>query len=128
MKNMTKEQLVEVKLIASFMGLKQSDRLYKDHFTYVGDDIIKAGLPFSNGIMGNCMDNLPFSSDWNWLMAVADKIESLNFEVAIRGITVTIYSTTDKNPYFQPHSVCSTKIESTYKAIVEFINWYNKTN
>ena len=113
---MTKEQLAEVKLIASFMGLEQSDRLYKDHFTYVGDDIVKSGLPF-NSIMGNCMDHLPFSSDWNWLMTVVEKIfelEDINHDECENLIGEITFSLVDVD------------IKDTYNAVVEFINWYNE--
>jgi len=114
-------------LIASFMGLQESERLCKNSPTYVGDDIVKAGLPFIGGIMGNCMNDLPFNSSWDWLMPVVERIESIDFVVAIRTNTVSICNNSGNDLYFQ-NSVCETKIKSLYEAIIKFINWHNKTH
>ncbi len=46
---------------------------------------------------------IKFNSDWNWLMPVVEQIENLGFEFTI----------TD------------TSIETTYKAVVQFIKEYN---
>ena len=73
------------------------------------------------------LDCTKYDTDWSWLMEVVEKIENLNFEVIIRGCSVTVVSNTDKHPYFQPHSVELTKKESIYDACVTFIKWYNKT-
>lgn len=79
-----------------------------------------------------------FHSDWNWLMEVIEKVEDLDtnpdllptwsikpFSVKIeayatqievdRGKTETIFS------YFQNDD----KFTNTYKALLEFIKWYN---
>jgi len=111
-----KAQKENTKLIAEFMGLKKSDRLYKDHFTYVGDDIKKAGFPFTS-IMGNCMDELPFETSWDWLMPVVDKICNICF--------ADTEQKTAAPEYFYKIRDCVPYIHQTYKAVIEFIKYYN---
>jgi len=74
-----------------------------------------------------------FHKDWNWLMEVVDKIESLNdgaYDVNIlkNGTEIINYSETT----IVISNVCNisyeNKIEHTYSAVVEFIKWYNEQN
>lgn len=105
------------KLIASFLGWEKdtedsyilpdnlSDPFYKIDTRYI----------------------LEFDTDWNWLMEVVDKIESLGY-----GFNITIGDAT----VLQNHSaIYSTliyridgtkKLEAVYKTCVEFIKWYNQ--
>lgn len=82
---------------------------------------------------------LEFHSDWNWLMEVVEKIESIKdsyhgrFGVYISSNSCTIQSTNFKphkpisnRPHYYDNVVLNTKIESTYNAIIRFINFYNK--
>ena len=82
---------------------------------------------------------LDFNNDWNWLMAVVDKIESIKdsyhgrFGVYISSNSCTIQSTNfrpDKPisnpPHYYDNLVLNNKIESTYYSIINFINFYNK--
>ena len=76
---------------------------------------------------------MKFHKDWNWLISVVEKIESLEF--------------IDREGRFNISSVCfdenyttfiidgtkgiiqvegETKIEAVYNAVVEFIKWYNQ--
>lgn len=71
------------------------------------------------------VESMHYHDDWLFLMPVVEKIERLDFQVSIRGCSVTIYSTSDKHPYFQPHSVTKSKLESTYRAVIKFLEWYN---
>lgn len=111
------------KLIAEFMGFKQksytpeSEKLWCDN---------KHGLP---------VGELKFHTSWDWLMPVVEKISKLkigdgietveyahprtfgmvkqetgNFMVRLNGFTV--------------HE-SETLLESTYKAVIEFIKYYN---
>ena len=83
--------------------------------------------------------DLIFHSDWNWLMKVVEKIESVKdsyhgrFGVYISSNSCTIQSTnfrSDKpiaNPsYYYDDVIFNSKLESTYNAVVRFINFYNK--
>jgi hypothetical protein len=62
-----------------------------------------------------------FDTDWNWLMQVVEKIESL-------GCRVEIINSTSKIEPIITHSEYITKIEAVYNACVEFVKWYNEQN
>ena len=65
---------------------------------------------------------LEFHSDWNWLMVVVEKIESIKgTQIFINGISCEIMF---KGKIISKHF--NTKIEAVYNAVVEFIKWYNK--
>lgn len=63
--------------------------------------------------------NMKFNKDWNWLMPTIEKIQNIK--------------TINTNGYevwrFKLHAtLCEADIKTTYKAVVEFIRWYNKQN
>lgn len=79
---------------------------------------------------------LCYHSDWNWLMQVVEKIESLEdlerFEITTFNVSIQYYETREKrfdyNLYFSTielNSKVIPKIEAVYNACVEFIKWYN---
>jgi hypothetical protein len=63
------------------------------------------------------LKSLKYHESWDWLMTVVDKIDSLGFPVMIYHDQCVI------------KSICtvhlSKRINSVYKAVVEFIKWYN---
>ena len=68
--------------------------------------------------------DLKFHKDWNWLMEVVEKIESIGFtfetkknwaRITRKGENIILRWEEDK-----------TKIEAVYNACIEFIKWYNK--
>ena len=63
------------------------------------------------------MGYFEYHESWDWLMPVVDKIENLKYSVEIVGNYCKI-----------SHIQCSqhSKILATYKAIAEFIKWYNE--
>lgn len=62
---------------------------------------------------------------WSWLMPVVDKIESLGFSCTIMCDNCLIKNThTYKKKIFRTSILGKTKIEATYTAIVEFIQWH----
>lgn len=73
-----------------------------------------------------------FNKDWNWLMEVVDKIESTIDEKNNGFFYVEIYTTLCiifNNGNYLNEIVSAegkTKLEATYKAVVEFINYYNE--
>lgn len=89
------------------------------------------------------LDKLKFHSNWNWLMEVVEKIESLDFNVSIfrhqnkqlccisipildgqdEGIELVKEVTGEK---FSLDISGANKIETVYTACVEFIKWYNE--
>lgn len=122
------------KLIAKFMGDK----------TYVRDtDGYSKPLSVFNS------KELSFDTDWNWLMLVVDKIESL--QVTIRAISnfnpfqnknyheVIVEkekgelskSKTSFNSFgyvYKHHSNGLKRIDCYFESVVEFIKWYNLNN
>ena len=61
------------------------------------------------------MDELQFHTSWDWLMPVVEKILDISFQD--EGDAEDFYSIRD----------CMPDINHTYKAVVEFIKYYNKT-
>ena len=65
-----------------------------------------------------------YDTSWDWLMPVVEKIEIIEWE----GKSFEFYIV-GKGCFLNdkpPTTFGETKIEATYKAVVEFIKWYNK--
>lgn len=113
------------KIIAEFLELE-----YKILPVYLNDKFLGRKkiyyTPFKRNIKNKVFtptfseNNLKFHSDWNWLMTVVEKIESL--ENNLKNET--------REEFTQFQKVLSlpvyTKIEVVYTACIEFIKWYNK--
>ena len=64
--------------------------------------------------------------DWNFLMQVIEKIESLGYEVEIKGINCRIKELFKDEPIVSwVLGDRSMKKELVWTAVVEFIKWYN---
>jgi hypothetical protein len=75
-------------------------------------------------------DQLKYHKDWNWLMEVVDKIDSIElknntFAVDIFQTGCQIFQYGEYNNEFIT-TEGKTRIEATYDAVVRFIKWYNK--
>ncbi len=111
----------ENKLIAEFMGLETPDGCYFEYITKEGERS-KA----THFIL------LEYHTSWDWLMPVVDKIESIDIEgrcytIAIEFDEATVWEFTPYEDAKRKINAFSyTKREATYKAVVEFINQYNK--
>ena len=113
------------KLIAEFMGF--------DFSRFKNDGIIDGynlnGTLFYGTFI---IEELKFNSDWNWLMEVVDKIESIKIETY--KVRVDIYFNccqiypTHWGELISIYGNKETKIEAVYKACVEFIKWHNENN
>ena len=107
----------KTKLIAEFIGVYTSD----NKGWYVGSEISNAGLPFSVGIMGNGMYELPFATSWDWLMPVYKKMS-----VEIN----TLYK--EQNEYLFTYfdllkrAVRDVHIDDAYNYLIECIEYYNE--
>lgn len=86
------------KLIAEFMGIIPNE----------------AGVYYVSEHKGYSLENLLYHTSWDWLMPVVEKILDISFQD--EGDAEDFYSIRD----------CMPDINHTYKAIVEFINQYNK--
>lgn len=132
---------IENKLIAEFMGyefidgefkIPHSDKTRNSDFSEWCSTYGDIDGMFSVGYL-LAPSNLMYHSDWNWLMEVVEKIESIVLEeVNDTSFNVTIGATRycviqDNNGgMLEVIGEGKTKIESTYKAVVQFIKWYNE--
>ena len=67
-------------------------------------------------------DELKFDTDWNWLMEVVEKIESLDHKNNEEHFQLVTFI----HHWFRRKHKELTKIEAVYNACVEFIEWYNE--
>lgn len=76
---------------------------------------------------GYFVEDLKYHEDWNWLMKVVEKIESLDFifEILSTRVDIADYRVIAFKKRFEP-IIKETKIEAVYNACVEFIKWYNE--
>lgn len=118
------------KLIAAFLGVTPDEKGF-----YNGYELHKAGLPFSYGAEGNGTDDLKFNRSWDWLMPIVDKVEGLSlsdqhhsFYVGISSVSTSVYVRDKQNNPTQIEAipVTNSKIEATYRAVVQFIQYYNQ--
>lgn len=77
------------------------------------------------------IEDLEYNSSWDWLMPVVEKIERTNNGTDDNYFNVTIGCGFDCTIFDAHHELIintceQTKIKTVYKAVVEFIEWYNK--
>jgi hypothetical protein len=121
MKNTTENN----KLIAQFLGQKV------EPFEFPQFGFIKTNGDWKDTFTE---DQLKFHKDWNWLMEVVEKIDSLKdkenngkYYFEIYKTSVTIFCNgTFLNEIINTQE--KTKIEAVYNACVEFIKWHNENN
>lgn len=71
-------------------------------------------------------NSLKFDKDWNWLMLVVDKIESLMYWV--NRINGDVWIVDNNKKVVVNNTMHNDGIEATYNACVEFVRWYNQNN
>lgn len=105
-------------LIAKFMGAKE----VKEGKNYYGFLVLDK-KPYS-------IDELKYDSDWNWLMAVIEKIEEKCVFVLIGRMfcEITYTNPLNTNVHFEKKLVSGVRINAVYATCVEFIQWYNQKN
>ena len=108
------------KLIADFMGLNLYQGVWRKSTLATEKQICKE-------------NNLKFHSDWNWLMEVVEKIESIEYGIYQVDILQEGCKILERCRLLIDNRVGklesdTTKIESVYLACVEFIKWYNNQN
>jgi len=73
-----------------------------------------------------------FHLQWDWLMPVVEKIEEMDVVASFQIEQPTIYIwKSSENSTFKDIEIDifkSSKLEAVYKAVIEFIKWYNKQN
>lgn len=103
------------KLIAEFMGLNLHQGVWRKSTLATERKICKE-------------DALKYHSDWNWLMLVVEKIESLNYIFEIKTTWCRIKETGTGCVIVLRWEEDRTKIEAVYNACIYFINFYNEQN
>ena len=122
------------KIIAEFMGWSSNET----------KTVYYEPLDQVEGIGGFDVKNLPFNN-WNFLMEVVEKIESLKPIKFLSGrnwlgFEVKIYKTLNTQTHYCPIKYIKesgemtitngfskvSKIEAVYNACIAFIEWYNK--
>lgn len=111
---MTEQELEGNKLIAEFMGL-----IFNGHHWE---------LPQLHG-RNKIYEELKYHSSWDWLMAVAEKIEQTGCIIEIwlslgKGCRIT--KVTSKIKSWQTVMESNSTIEAVWLAVIEFIKWYNQ--
>jgi hypothetical protein len=79
----------------------------------------------ANGDIKEDLEAFKFHNDWNWLMLVVEKIESLGHSIIIDENWCVIKS---KRTLYKKERIANTKIEAVYNACIEFVKWYNEQN
>jgi hypothetical protein len=111
------------KIISEFMGYHYvpETTLAHDYFMVKGRYIRPHGIKFD--------------TDWNWLMEVVEKIETIKidklyFNVQIDKDKVSLFYTHINEPTKQTEMFFEwgqkNKIANIYKIVVEFVKWYNE--
>ncbi len=106
-------------VIAEFMGFE-----IKNKINYVPSSLPNC-MKNAEHLKVDKSENLPFHNDWNWLMQVVEKIESLGYRVTIVRHICRI-DLTEESKLIISEDI--KKIEAVYTACLEFIKWYNKQN
>lgn len=127
---MSEQEIIEKnKIIAEFMGVKFNPL---DNFYYYGELMHTIPLLEPN-VWRLSSDQLKYHSSWDWLMPVVEKIESLE-HITDEGnwgpYHFNLYRTSTSFGYGRFKIIAteqqgSTKLEAAYKAVVQFIKWYN---
>jgi hypothetical protein len=126
------------RIIAEFMGWSTHPKHGDKYLINKSKD--RVNLPwYSECNWEASLGEFKYHLDWNILMPVIEKIESIKdsyhgrFGVYINSNSCTIQSTNfrpDKPisnpPHYYDNFVLNNKIESTYYSIINFINFYNK--
>lgn len=119
---MKKSILIQNELIADFMQYERNRLKYfiPQHGYINSESLWKDMFP---------SEHLKFHKSWNWLMPVLQKIESIDYDTLISNfqVTISVDSKNITNIFIGDASnTVETKLQAVYKAVVEFIEWYNK--
>tara|TARA_R110002020_G_scaffold154637_2_gene334701 strand:- start:627 stop:995 length:369 start_codon:yes stop_codon:yes gene_type:complete len=113
------------KLIAEFMGYGKDE---KENIHWIDTE----------DAYGIASEDLKYHTDWNWLMPVVDKIETIHGVYRRGGLTNggQMHNAKDTKYIMEygrynrciAHSYAQDRLSAEYNAIVEFIKFYNQNN
>lgn len=120
--------MTDNELIAEFMGLvrREANETYNKAQYWLPEEDKRY-----KGKFVGYYDTLQYHEFWDWLMPVVDKITGMGYDVLINSNgmhnephSCDITTTTD----VQATATSELLIDCVYKAVVEFIKWYNDNN
>lgn len=71
---------------------------------------------------------MPFDTDWNWIMAVVDEINTTLPDDSWVTIEYNRCLTDVNEGGFTIETIANNTIKAVYSACVEFVKWHNKQN
>ena len=117
------------KIIVEFMGLKPK---MESPDIYVFNDMPYFSVRENNpeDVMNAIVKYSKYNSDWNWLMKVVEKINTIDedrFTVQIFSMDTYIYDSKYRNFIIKTELTYNPDelIKSVYNTCVKFIKWYN---
>lgn len=132
----TKNINLELKVTDNLSGavdkmiIMQNNGLLADFMKVVFDDDADQYYDSVVGVMIG--HRLRYNDDWNWLMEVVEKIESIIFDednsynVTIGSTNYCVIQDSNGEVYDSTHDGGQTKLETVYNAVIAFIKWYNE--
>ena len=108
------------------MKILKNNKLIAEFLGYIDNGCSEDGFlihPITNYDVE--ISSLKYHEDWNWLMEVVEKIESLGYRIEIVKHICRIYLSNKETIIISENTP---KIEAVYIACVEFIKWYNNQN
>ena len=109
------------------MNTTENNKLIADFMGYKTDEYGMYSKENGRGFFKSTKDNKgkTFDTSWDWLMPVVERIEEVASGVTIyrKGCHINEVGSFSGSINGFNHS---SKIEQTYKAVVEFIKWYNE--
>ena len=120
--------LIKVNSVRNENG-KYFDYELNDNFTLIKEEEIQIESNNGLGLVSQdyvFAEDLIFHSDWNWLMVVVEKIESLGYKINNFSNNNYIYIGKDDVSSVIINEASLTKKEAFYNACVNFIQWYNE--
>ncbi len=109
-----RERAKNNKLIAEFMGGKSYEASGYTNFVYSEDN-------------HRTEVDLAYHDSWDWLMPVVEKIDEVSDENTLFKVEHNRAFVEDiENYHIFIDVIASSRLEATYKAVVEFINQLNK--
>ena len=114
------------KLIAEFMRMKKIDGFTT---SLSGMQVSASGYEHDGEFV--LLEDLQFHSSWDWLMPVVDKIHNTGVVTDIcfgydMGYFTIEAETEQETRMFEGHQNHGKPIDCVYKAVIEFMQWYNE--
>jgi len=128
---MNKQEILENnKLIVEFMEIKKEIISTNNIHSWSDAPYFYTTENLKEKVIENIVEYSKYHEKWDWLMPVVEKIENIDVVASVQIEQPTIYiwkSSIDST--FEDIEIDIfkfSKLEAVYKAVIEFIKWYNK--